>query len=261
MITARHRDMTIAALCIGSGLLSAFLALRGREDPALTDQITTLEVVVAARDLDGSLPLNATTDLALQQIQVISGTPTLQSLVKGTDLEALTGQSLVAAVQKGSVLTLTHIARRQDLRVRGVDGRALCLDLGAEALFSGLLRPDDQIDIIVSTPRPTPPPATPAPGATPNSPWLELLPGLLASPGMHDEWDSEVVLEDVRVIAVGADLSSSRSTAIDGGSSARAAAVTIEVSPSEAMLLSNRLAVGSAKVRVLLRASLAPDPI
>jgi Flp pilus assembly protein CpaB len=180
----------------------------------------------------------------------------LQSLYrlsfKESERAAVIGRRIGSAVAAGAPLLYSHFAPLEDLVIEA-GHRAVGINVSASNAAGGLLVPGDLVDVVVTRPKANQP-NLPASGG--ESPEQQMLMALMGQMSQAREWESELVLPRVRILAVGSHLNWSReqlqqtrpTLPSDTGSSA----FTLQVKPDDAITLLEKTGAGSLKVSLLL---------
>ncbi|MFG1298043.1 Flp pilus assembly protein CpaB [Xanthobacter sp. V13C-7B] len=141
------------------------------------------------------------------------------SYVKGGDEQTVVGAAALSAIGSGEALTRSRLANPGNagflaaILDRGMRAVAIPLDVSGGQSAGGFVRPQDHVDLIVSST------SRSAGGA----------------PGVRQ---ARVLLADVRVLAIGSHLSGAPAT---GQPTLQGATATLEVTPAQALILAETL--------------------
>ncbi len=227
------------------------------------EQEQTVEIVQVIRDLPTGHKLSVSSDLKKIAVPRDTFASLVQSSVRASDLPTIDGRILGMPAAAGQPLTYAHFSLTRDIEL-GIDRRAYALEVGGAAALQGLLMPGDHIDLIVLRPKRVD--ALEAVGVDSenltNEQTAQLAQAQLGSIfsqmardlGGRDGYDPEIILENVKVIAIGNRLAGSRLSMIgqSRGRVQKSDMITLDVSLEEALMLAEE---SSQQFRVLLRPS------
>lgn len=260
-----NRLMLIIAVVAGvMATLLAFTYIRSATSALEAPQTEAMvSVLFVTRDLPANHEINPETDVRAQNVGASSAEAVARGAVKADELEALRGRRIGSPLPAGMPLLYSYLAEIRDLEL-APGMRAMTLPV--KGVTGELIVPDDRIDIIRAYQRPraadSPPPPPPEyDAANPDAAVGAMMSQIMAqstaafrptSPNPED-WVAEVALSNVRVIAVGAELSRSRQQLFGGQSSRRGRGgdVTVEVTLDQALELVRDIAAGNEFIIVL----------
>lgn len=207
------KDKLILLAAVIAGILAFVLTHQylSREREKLYEGAEKVKVLVALRDLPAGAVLRGAEDLAMKSV---FKSAVGSNVVRPDDLGLVVNKSLLYSLEAGEPLWWSYIDmprdRRGGLAPRIQSGmRAVSIAVGGEAAVSGLVQPNDHVDIL----------------------------GTFTFASETDPTVTEsvtlTVLQDVTVLATGRELADSLPSSRRGGYSA----VTLEVTPREAELL------------------------
>jgi pilus assembly protein CpaB len=221
------RGVLLALGATAAGVAGAYLANNyvkatiAEARAAITAEYETVDVVVANRDLAPGVPLG-TGDVAAR---AIPRTYLHDDAVRAEEWPAISGRALAVPVNKGEAILATHLSLQAGagFSSRLMKGfRALTIPVDEQSSISGMLSPDDHVDLLVT---------------------------------LSDENDSYTfpLMRNVRVIATG--------NRTNGGGrqvTGRYRNVTIAVAPEDAARIVHAMEIG--RVTVALRADSDRQP-
>lgn len=266
-----NRVMLIVSVVLGVlAMLLGFIYLstlntspEASGEDALAQQ-RTVAILQVTRDLPAGHRLSGSADLKSIDVPRDAAAQLVQASVKAVELATVEGRELGLPVAAGQMLSYAHFVQARDIDL-APDRRAYALEIsGAEAL-QGLLMPGDRIDLIILRPKQADPveQAGIDPSTLTEAQAAQLAQAQLGSIfsqmareiGGRDGFDSEIILEDVRVLAVGTRLAGSRLELVTSQRefAQRGNMITLDVSIEEALMLAEESA---HQFRVLLRPKL-----
>lgn len=227
------------------------------------EQEQTVEIVQVVRDLPIGHKINVSSDLKKIAVPRETFASLVQSSIRAADLATIDGRTLGMPAAAGQPLTFAHFSLTRDIEL-GPDRRAYALEVGGAAALQGLLMPGDHIDLIVLRPKQNE--ALEVAGVDTdkltNEQTAQLAQAQLGSIfgqmarelGGRDGYDPEIILENVKVIAVGNRLAGSRLSMVgqNAGRAQKSSMITLDVSLEDALKLAEE---SSQQFRVLLRPS------
>lgn len=218
-------------------------------------------IVQVVRDLPPGHKINTANDLKTIEVPSETFAQLVQTSVKGSELRSLEGRELSLPIAAGQMLTYADLVQARDIEL-GPDRRAYAMDVSGPEALQGLLMPGDRIDLIVMRPKRADPVAaagidtanlTDEQTAQLAQAQLGTIFSQMAREiGGRDGFESEIILEDVKVLAVGNRLAGSRleMVARQREYSQRSNMVTLDVSIEQALMLAEESA---HQFRILLR--------
>lgn len=213
-----------------------------------------VSVLFALNDLGANQQINPETDLRVDTVPLSSGLA--RSAVKADERDSLRGQRLSSPLPAGVPLLYSHLAPVTDIDL-AQGSRAMAIDVDAANLMGGILVPGDRVDIIVSYRKPQElPDLSGISMDDPQAAMGAIMSQVLQQSGVPSDWEAEEVLTNIRVIAIGQQLTVSRQAYMfgvaatgRGGSST----VTLEVTLEQAKALIRATAGGTNPIALLLR--------
>jgi len=220
----------------------------------------TIKVLFLTADLPANHPIDPEKDLLERTIGVESNAGIVRNAVLASLKDSVRGQRLNKAMFAASPLLYSDLQEIQKLTI-GPGNRALSIPVDSASTFGGMLIPGDRVDLVVSYKLPAPESTAPLPNIDPNNPGAgisALVGRAMMQSSLPSEWDAEVVLENILVIAIGDQLSASRqqfSFAPDQFAAGNSNIVTLELSTDQALALIRSRAGGGNALTLLLRPS------
>jgi len=270
-----NRVMLIVSVVLGVlAMLLGFIYLStlNTNQPASADealaQQRTVQILQVVRDLPVGHRISASSDLKAMEVPRETAAQLIQASVKAVEMASVDGRELGLPVAAGQPLAYAHLVQARDIDL-APDRRAYGLEIsGAEAL-QGLLMPGDRIDLVILRPKKSDPVAAAGIDTTTltDAQAAQLAQAQLGSIfsqmareiGGRDGFDSEIILEDVRVLAVGTRLAGSRLELVTNQRefAQRGNMLTLDVSIEQALMLAEESA---HQFRVLLRPKVQQSP-
>ena len=260
------KDRLMLLVAVVAGLVATALAFVYLEaataDAEDTAEVRTMEVLFTMDDLPANAVINADRDLRVETINIDSTPGIARGAVKASDRSAVDGRPIGSPIPAGVPLLYSHLTQIKDVDL-GPGMRAMAITVDRENLMGGILVPGDHVDLVVSyqMEEPTPDLADTgdldpeaAIGNMMNQVMSQL--GQAGGSSIPSKWISEVVLSNVRVIAVGTALTGSRQAQMYGmasGGSRGGSTVTLELSADQALELIRVQANGKNPLTLLLR--------
>ncbi len=262
-----NRVMLLVAVVLGVlAMLLAFIYMStldgaGSQAGDGTGEEQTVEIVQVIRDLPAGHKLNVESDLKTIAVPRETFAELVQSSVRASELSTINGRELGVPASAGQPLTYGHFPLAKDIDL-APDRRAYALEVSGAAALQGLLMPGDFIDLVVMRPKRADPIEAAGIDASEltNEQTAQLAQAQLGNifsqmareMGGRDGYDSEIIIENVRVIAVGNRLAGSRLSMIGQarGRAERSDMITLDVSLEDALMLAEE---SSNQFRVLLR--------
>ncbi len=270
-----NRIMLLVAVVLGVlAMLLAFIYLSTagasgsaqQADPTVNER--TVEILQVVGDHPAGHKINAETDLRTIEVPRDTFEALVQSSVRASEKAAIDGRALGMPASAGQPLTYAHFALAKDIEL-APDRRAYAVEVGGAAALQGLLMPGDKIDLVVLLPRQADQ-TTQRPDIDPSQMTSEqqdqlvrqmtgaffnqVIEGAMGANG----FEPKVLLEDVRVIAVGNQLVGSRLTALTGAGRGRGSnsdMITLDVSVQEALTIAEH---AMHQFQIMLRPSERP---
>jgi len=226
----------------------------------------TESVLFVTSDLPANHVLDPDVDLRTDRVGVRTSPGLARSAVKADEFEAVRGQRITSPIPAGMPLLYSHLATIQDLELTpGM--RALSIDVDDTGLLGGILVPGDHVDILVSYPVAEESGQAPMPMDTsdPQAALGAVFAQVMSQSANPAEWQADMVLSDVRVLAIGAQLGLSRQQQMFGpetglGGFADSNIVTLEVTIQQALDLVKASAGGANRISILLRPPVQEGP-
>jgi len=219
------------------------------------EPIGSRQILVVARDLDPSRPLEEG-DLTSQDIPDTEEFRALWSRAyKPDERRSLAGARVNRQLASGQPLLYADTAAVQELRFADTY-RALAISVGSEGTFGGLLVPGDRVDVVATFAlEPEIPEQTAAIDPSDAAAMMQMV--LSTMNPARTTYTSEVVASEVRVLAIGGNLSGTRSdlrffTGEDGGRD-RSSLVVLEVDEEQALRLLAKSGSSASSLSLLLR--------
>lgn len=217
----------------------------------------SVKVLFLAGDLPANHLIDPEKDVLERSIGVVTNAGVARNAVKAFERDTLRGQRLNRPLFAGAPLLYSDLAKVLTLEI-GPGNRAVSIPVDAASTFGGMLVPNDRVDIVVSYKIPPPDATRPLTGVDPNNPTSAInamLGRVIAQTSLPTEWQAEVVLQNVRVAAIGDRLSASRqqfSFAQEQFGGAGSNIITLDVSPDDAIKLIEARAGGGNPITLLL---------
>ena len=260
------KDRLMLLVAVVAGLVATALAFVYLEaasaDAGDTAEVRTMEVLFTMADLPANAVIDADQDLRVETINIDATPGIARGAVKASDRSAVDGRPISSPVPAGVPLLYSHLTQIQDVDL-GPGMRAMAITVDRENLMGGILVPGDRVDLVVSYQMEEPPPTTTdmedvGPEAAIGNMMSQVMSQLGQAGGssIPSKWISEVVLSNVRIIAVGTALSGSRQAQMYGmasGGSRGGSTVTLELSADQALELIRVQANGKNPLTLLLR--------
>jgi pilus assembly protein CpaB len=231
-MSARQLIVLGVALLAAIGALFLVNGLGRREEPQTqVEQIAGEEVLVAARDVRQGVPLSAS-DLEWRRFPAASVSPSFissssQSNAQSELVGAITRRAFLAGepLTQGSVIQPDGHGSMSTQLPPGY--RAIAVEIESATAAGGYIQPNDRVDVIVTT----------------------KLDVQNADGGSHDEVRSDVVLEDVRVLALDGNVQTEVSA--EGPTQLAAEVAVLELTSADArtLALANELGDISLSLR------------
>jgi len=265
---ANSRLMMMVAVV--AGLLStalAFVYLQQTRSSIENQQIERKErVLVAARDLDANTPINAEEDLRVEEIPARSFKFLAGAAVNAQERNSLEGRRIYTPIPAGMPLLYSHLTEIVDLTISPA-ARAMTIRVDEAGGLSGLLVPGDRVDVVVTRELPQDPGLSNVaiPEFDPNRPEASIgaVLGQVMSQSIgsaaNTEWIAEIIVSNVKVLAVGQKLSLSRQQFVFApedmgyGGDSSVSTITLELTTDQALLLTGSTGAGSNPITLLLR--------
>ena len=222
----------------------------------------TMQVLFTLNDLPANAVIDAARDLRVETINIDATPGIARGAVKASDRNAVDGRPISSPVPAGMPLLYSHLTQIQDVDL-GPGMRAMAITVDRENLMGGILVPGDHVDLVISYQREEPPKeaanmADVGPEAAISDMMSQVMGqlGQMGGSSVPSKWVSEIVLSNVRIIAVGTALSGSRQAQMYGMSTAGGrggSTVTLELSADQALELIRVQANGKNPLTLLLR--------
>ncbi|MEM9082807.1 MAG: Flp pilus assembly protein CpaB [Planctomycetota bacterium] len=258
-----------AALGVVATLVGVFyLQTMGSKASGQQQEIVQMvDVVVAKADLPAGMEISTERDLETLEVPADSGSA--RSAFPADNIGELEGLTLTQPILAGAVVMYSSIRPIIDMDFPR-NMRAVTVPVSEEGLIGGLLVPGDRVDVLVSRPKPQeqasqdPSAAVTAdPEADPTAFMNQLMAQAMSqqvASGTAEEWESMLVVENVRVIAVGRNMTGNRlqigTMLLDPdryGEFRVADNITLEVTLQQAITLNEATAGGSNPLTILMR--------
>jgi Flp pilus assembly protein CpaB len=219
-------------------------------------------VLFVVNNLPANHALNPDTDLRVDTVGATTSPGLVRSAIKAEERESVRGLHISSPLPAGVPLLYSPIAPIVELELEpGM--RAMAIDVSGANLMGGILVPGDHVDIIVSYKKASEAGAVPEfdmedPGAAIASMMGQVMGG---QGGVPSNWEAEEVLTNIRIIAIGEQLTVSRQAhmfGVAGGSGTGSSTITLEVSSDQAKDLIRATAGGGNPITLLLRPPESP---
>ena len=269
--------MIIAAVAGLVAMILGFVFLQqqsgqGRAEPQ--QQIQYVEVVAAAIDIPAGAIIE--TERHLQTTSIPAETADARFAIRAEDIDDLQGRTLAASKLASQFILYADLRTMAELDF-ALEMRMVTIALDDTNAHGGLLIPGDRVDIILSKPKAPEQPdpvdtRRPAPPVTAADQSPEAMISQMMSQAMQQglgaagagagaEWETEMLFENVRVLAVDSDVARNRrqiaallvlpdDQRIDFDSPDT---VSIEVTPEQAMRFAEQTAGGQARLMIVMR--------
>lgn len=274
-----NANKLLGAIAGVSGLVAfllAFFLIQSGTGSAASEQASTSRmatVLFANADLPAGALLTAD-DIVDGEVPM--NLPLARTAVQPGDRASIIGKRLSQPVTNGSPLLYSYLAEVRDLDF-STNMRAMTIRVDETSTHAGLLMPEDMVDVIVSRPAPPPPPqanldaAAMQQAAAGSQDLNSVIAGVVSQAmagtnigaGTTEQWVSDTVLSNVRVLAVGNRLyGTRRQLAVRNVedemlnlATGDAKTVTLEVTAEDARTLLRVGAGGKNKFTLLLRST------
>jgi Flp pilus assembly protein CpaB len=224
------------------------------------EQEPKVEVLVTARDLPANHAIDPEKDLTKQEVPAQTFEKFARLVIKADEKAATTSRQTTQPLPAGTPLMYSHLVNVVDLQFAS-GSRAMTIPVTETGGLGGMLVPNDRVDVIVAKPvaaeesapaRAAPPPAG---GAVSPEYMSQLIGQAMLKARGTSTYKAEVVLSNIRIIAVGGALQRSRQEMLfsESGATTANSNVTIEVTMDEALQLVQATGGGNLPVTLLLR--------
>jgi len=257
-----NRLMLIIAVAAGvMAMVLAFTYISSATSSLEKQQAEPMEsVLFVVSDLPPNHVLDPDVDLRVDKVGAHTSPGLARAAVKADELEAVRGQRISGPIPAGMPLMYSHLATIQDIELTpGM--RAMSIAVDEAGMLGGILVPGDHVDIVVSYPREEEGPGQSAPPIDTTDPQAAL--GAVFAQVMSQSmnptaWEAQLVLSNIRVIAIGEHLRISRQQQLYGpesglGGFAGSNIVTLEVTSQQALDLIKASAGSANPITLLLR--------
>jgi Flp pilus assembly protein CpaB len=240
----------------------AFTYIQSAANPGSVIVETKERVLIVRNDLPANHVIDPDRDLSVEEIptRIFGGFARL--CFKADEAESLRGERLGSPVPAGAPLQYAHMKMIQDTNL-APGTRALGIRVKSENMMGGLLVPGDRVDIIATYRLPkeaTSRGAAANPSINPNDPASaigSIFSQIADKSAYPDEFQSQEVLSNIRIVGVGASLGSSRQQFMFTGENARGGGgdriITVEVTPEQAISLIQADSASNNNLTLLLR--------
>ena len=268
------KDQLMLLVAVVAGLVATALAFFYIDSATATVEEVAppnlVEVLMTVSDLPANHQIEAAADLRGEFIDADLSPGLAMGAIKASDMSAVEGRPISSPIAAGVPLLYAHLTPIQDMEL-GAGMRAMAISVSGENMMGGLLVPGDRVDIWVTymKPKEANPAPAPAPGQgiDPQIDGIEAMMATMANSVLSqvgtfagsqspDDWVTEEVLGNVRIIAVGNSLTGSRQAmayGMSGGGRGGASTITIEVAPHQAKELIGSRGNGVNSLTLLLR--------
>lgn len=223
---------------------------------------STENVLVVQTDLPANHILDPDRDFRVEKVPSQRFAGFTRLCFKADEAESLRGERLGSPVPAGTPLQYAHMKMIQDTNL-APGTRALGIRVKSENLMGGLLVPGDRIDIVATYRLPkeaTSRGAAANPSINPNDPASaigSIFSQIADKSAYPDEFQSQEVLSNIRIVGVGASLGSSRQQFMFTGEAQRGGGgdriITVEVTPEQAIALIQADSASNNNLTLLLR--------
>lgn len=252
--------IAVVAGVFATGL--AFTYIQTATGSSVTKELKQETVLIVKTDLPANHILDPDRDFIPQKVPSEQFGSFVRLCFKADEQESLRGERLGSPVPGGTPLQYAHMKLIQDTNL-APGTRALGVRVKSENMMGGLLVPSDRVDIIATYRLPKEATSAGASGGgaiNPNDPASALgsIFSQLADKGAYpDEFKSQEVLSNVRIVGVGSSLGSSRQQFMFTGENQRSGGgdrvITIEVTPEQAIALIQADSASNNNLTLLLR--------
>lgn len=222
-----------------------------------------VSILFVVNDLPANHILDPENDLRVDPVGAVTSPALARAAVKSEELGSLRGLRISGPLPAGVPLLYSHLTSVQDIDL-APGSRAMSIDVKSANLMGGILVPGDRVDIIVSYRKPAEAADMPAFDAqNPGNAIGAMMSQALgqAGGGVPSDWEADEVLSNIRVIAIGDQLSVSRQShmfGVAGGGGGGSSTVTLELTPDQAKDLIRATAGGGNALTLLLRPAGTP---
>ncbi len=259
------KDRLMLLVAVVAGLVATALAFvyidSATSEAGEVAEVRTMQVLFTRDDLPANAVIQADQDLRVETINIDATPGIARSAVKASERGAVDGRPISSPIPAGVPLLYSHLTQVQDVDL-GSGMRAMAITVNRENLMGGILVPGDRVDLVVSYQLEVETPAEATdPNAAPEAAIGSMMNQMMSQLGqgastVPSRWVSEIVLSNVRVIAVGTALSGSRQAQMfdmAAGGSRGGSTITLELSSAQALELIRVQANGRNPLTVLLR--------
>lgn len=253
--------MLVVSVVLGVlAMLLGFLYLSQQRDAAPANAAAspaerTIEILTVKRDLEIDHKLNPEQDLQVTPVPASTYADFVRPAVKAAEKEIVRGRLVGTAVPAGSPLMYAHLAATKDIEL-APDRRAITIDVAGADALQGILVPGDHVDIVAVRPKEV---EQDVQAGVPIEDQFGAIMNRAIESGMgKGGFETEILLTEVRVLAIGDSLSGTRRYLVgrDGAGASRGNTVTLDVSKDDALKLAG--IGGTTRLRLLLCPPKAP---
>ncbi len=260
-----NRVMVIIAVVAGVVAMAAAFGYLRTASGSLANEPAeaAIAIIVAKTDLPADHLIDPGGDLDVQRVPSKTFAFLARAAVKGDEKAALRGRRLNTPIAAGSPIMYSHLVGVTDLEIVA-GSRAFTIDIDQTGVIGGILVPGDRVDIVVSWKLPEAKGSSGGPSGREQT-LSEAVGQAVAGAIETRDWAARAALSNVKVLAVGDKLISSREQFTFGDPNAKSArrttagTITLEVTTEEALELIRSMGGGSNKLYVLLRAKQGGD--
>jgi len=267
----KNRLMMIVAVI--AGLLSMALAFmylqRTSSNIRNQESQPVAKILVAMRDIPANTALVPEEDLIEKDIPARDFAYLAASAVSADEFNSLEGVKVRYPIAVSMPLLYSHLTEVVDLTI-SPGARAMTINVSDAGGLGGLLVPGDRVDVVVTRRLPKEQVNDPYAGISNNSFDMnnpqasinavlgQVLSQSMGAAGGGGEWIADIIVSNVKVLAIGTKLSLSRQQFLFGPeespySSPAPSTVTLELTTEQALSLTGSTGSGSNPVTLLLR--------
>ncbi len=239
----------VLAMLLGFFYLSANRDAVAAQNTQQAQTERSVEILTVKRELPADHKINPEQDLQVTAVPATTYGEFAQQAVKASEREVIRGKLTGSAVPMGAPLMYAHLAASKDITL-APDRRAISIDVSGADALQGILIPGDRVDIIAITPKQ---PEQDVQAGVPLEDQFGAIMNRAIEAGMgKDGFETEIILTEVRVLAIGDSLSGTRRYLVGraGATGARGNTVTLDVSKDDALKLA--AIGGTTRLRLVL---------
>lgn len=248
--------MLVVSVVLGVlAMLLGFLYLsQNQQAPqnAAASSERTIEILTVRRDLEIDHKLNPEQDLQVTAVPAATYADFVRPAVKASEKEIIRGRLVGSPVPAGSPLMYAHLAASKDIEL-GPDRRAISIEVSGADALQGILVPGDVVDVVAVRPKEADEgESVLQPGVPIEDQFGAILNRRIESGLGAAGFETEILLTEVRVLAIGDSLSGTRRYLVGrgGATGSKGTTVTLDVSKDDALKLA--AVGGTTRLRLLL---------